>query len=84
MSTHGGRSKGRHPNPTTFEREKFAVAHVWFEVCDHPENGATFGLFAGDPITHGKRALFSGHIEKGMGTQLRKLAHRIDELEAKL
>lgn len=82
MSSHSLKSKRRHPHPTTFERERFPVAHVVFQVIDHPENGVTFGLFTCDPDQ--SRPLFSSHIEKGMGTQLRKLAHRIDELEAKL
>lgn len=83
MSTHSDRAQGRHPNPTSFKREVFHVAHVTFEVCDHPKNGATFALIAGNDPEATRRKMFSGYIESGMGTQLRRLAHRIDELEPK-
>lgn len=85
MSIHGTRSKGRHPETKKIIRERFDVAHVAFEVCDHPINGQTFGLFPGlDEKAEKRPPLFSGYIEKGMGTQLRRLADRIDQLEAKL
>lgn len=84
MSTHGLKAARRHPEPQRHERKRFAVAHVVFEVADHPENGCTFALKVGDPLTASERPpLFSGHIEPGMGTQLRRLAHHIDDLEAK-
>lgn len=84
MSSHSPKARSRHPNPTSYERQQFPVAHVRFEVADHPENGCTFALLVGDPITaKDRRPLFSGHIEPGMGTQLRRLAHHIDDLEAK-
>ncbi|WP_417257372.1 hypothetical protein [Celeribacter sp.] len=84
MSTHSVKAKARHPDPSDFDRELFEVAHITFEVVDHPEYGQTFALIAGHAL-HAKdrRPLFSGHVEQGMGTQLRRLAHRIDELEAK-
>jgi hypothetical protein len=82
MSAHGPFSRSRAPNPKTYEREAFQVAHVRFEVCDHPEHGKTFALFAGDPLDPKfQRPLFTGFVHRGMGTQLRRLAHRIDELE---
>jgi len=85
MSAHGLKAKRRHPETTTYEREKFIVAHVTFELCDHPKNGVTFALIAGDAIdAKDRRPMFSGHISKGMGSQLRRLAARIDELEVKL
>lgn len=85
MSSHGTKARARHPDPVSFTREQFWVAHVMFELIDHPENGITFALIAG-LATEAKyrRPLFSGHIERGMGTQLRRLAHRLDELEARL
>lgn len=84
MSSHSLRPKTKHPNPKTLEREQFEVAHITFEVIEHPTNGNTFALIPGQAM-HAKdrKPLFSGHIEKGMGTALRKLAHRIDELEQK-
>lgn len=85
MSSHSRKARNRHPDPKTFKREHFKVAHVTFEVVAHPEDGSTFALIAGEAM-HAKdrRPLFSGHIEPGMGTELRRLAHRCDELEAKI
>jgi len=85
MSSHGLKSKSRHPDPVTFKREAFRVGHILFEVCDHPENGKTFALIAGE-ATEAKflRPMFTGFVQRGMGTQLRRLAHRFDELEADL
>ncbi len=75
----------RHPNPTTCEREGFRVGHILFELSDHPKNGATFALIAGEATEEKhKRPLFTGFVHKGMGTQLRRLAHRFDEIEANL
>lgn len=64
-------------------RESYELAHVLIEVIDHPENGITFGLRA-KYGPENRPCLCSGHIEKGMATNLRRLAHRLDELEAKL
>lgn len=85
MSAHGTRATGRHPE-TTRNRQHFDIAHVRFEVEDHPVNGCTFALRPVWDIHHPKvpPVLFSGHIVPGMGTMLRRLAHRIDELEAKV
>ncbi|TNE66821.1 MAG: hypothetical protein EP336_09395 [Rhodobacteraceae bacterium] len=85
MSAHSNKSRGRHPTPASFEREHYKVAHITVEVIDHPDHGRTFALFAGEAMhpEDRKRPLFSGHIPKGMGTELRRLAHRIDELEPK-
>ncbi|GAA6190876.1 hypothetical protein [Phaeobacter sp. NW0010-22] len=85
MSAHSPKSKGRHPKPKTFERVSFRVGHVLFEVCDHPQNGATFALIAGEATeAKFKRPLFTGFVQRGMGTQLRRLAHHFDDLEARL
>ena len=79
MSSHSVKSKSRHPAPSTYERRQFAVGHITFELCDHPENGATFALIAGEAMhAKDKRPLFSGHVEKGMGSALRRLAHKFD------
>ena len=85
MSAHSVKNRARHPDPVTFKREQFRVGHVLFEVCDHPEYGKTFALIAGE-ATEAKmlRPLFTGFVQRGMGTQLRRLAHRFDELEAGL
>lgn len=81
MSAHNAKSRAQ--VQTKIKRQSFAVAHVEFELVDHPDDGVTFGL---RPVfgPADRRCLFSGHIERGMGTQLRRLAHAIDVLEAKL
>ena len=85
MSAHSVKTKRRHPDTTTYKREQFQVAHITIEVADHPKNGCTFALIAGEAIAaKDRRPLFTGHVEKGMGSQLRRLAARIDELETKV
>lgn len=85
MSTHSAKSCSRHPEPVTFAREQFQVGHITLEICDHPDNGVTFALIAGEAVhARDRRPLFTGHVPRGMATDLRKLAHRIDELEPKL
>jgi hypothetical protein len=82
MSTHSTRATGRHPNPARFKRERFSVAHITFEVCNHPEHGKTFALKAGEgPELDDRRPLFTGFVEKGMAAQLRQLANRVSEME---
>ena len=83
MSGHKQGVKTRYPDAVTQGRQYFDVAHVQFELIDHPQNGVTFGLrtkFGPD----NRGCLFSGHIERGMGTELRRLAHAIDALEGKI
>jgi len=85
MSSHGPKSRRANASPEGYARVQFPVAHLRFDVADHRENGCTFALLIGDPITaQDRRPLFSGHIEPGMGKQLRRLAHHIDGLEAKM
>lgn len=81
MTAHSLKSKRRHPSPTTFERKRFLVAHITFEVCDHPKNGVTFALIAGEAARPDPRPLFSGHIPKGMAAELRALADEIERIE---
>lgn len=69
MSAHSPKSRSRHPDPTTYEREPFPVGHILFEICDHPEHGATFALFAGEATEEKlRRPLFAAHVPRGMGT----------------
>ncbi|MFV1591277.1 hypothetical protein VWZ88_01755 [Phaeobacter sp. JH20_36] len=65
------------------DQSYFRIGHVVVRTTVHRENGQTFSLF---PDVEGGEAkpLFTGHIEKGMGTELRRLAHHFDDLEAKL
>ncbi len=85
MSSHSIKTRNRHPDPVHARREPFKVGHITFEICDHPDNGVTFALIAGEAVhVRDRRPLFSGHIAPGMARQLRKLAHRLDELEGKL
>jgi hypothetical protein len=79
VSIHGIKSKRRHPDAP---RECFQVGHVTFEIS---ETNGTFALIAGDAIdAKNRRPLFTGFVTSGMATQLRKLAHRFDELECDL
>lgn len=81
MSAHGGRARAQ--NAQKIPRQSFDVAHVQFELIDHPDNGVTFGLRAKYGPDN-RPCLFSGHIEAGMGTELRRLAHAVDVLEAQI
>jgi len=82
VSKHSLKSKRRHPDAI---RERLEVGHITFEICDHPEDGRTFALIAGQALeAKDRRPLFTGYVKKGMATQLRKLAHRFDEMEEKL
>lgn len=69
--------------PKILNQEYFRLGHVIVRTTEHRENGKTFALY---PDIEGgeKKPLFTGHIEKGMGTQLRRLAHHFDDLEAGL
>ena len=49
MSAHSIKSKRRHPEPTTFKRERFKLGHMTFELIDHPKDGVTFCMLAGPP-----------------------------------
>jgi len=83
LNSHSLRAKARHPKPARFEREAFKVGHITFEISDNPKIGsATYALIAGQaPEAKARRPLFTGHVETGMATQLRRLAHRFDEIE---
>jgi len=77
MSAHNLKTKRAHPNAP---REHFEVAHVTFELS---RKAGTFALVAGQAVHANNRSpMFSGFVEQGMGTQLRRLAHAIDEMEA--
>lgn len=78
MSVHSLKSKRRHPDAP---RERLRVGHLTFEIS---ETNGTFALIAGDALTaNDRKPLFTGFIEPGMATQLRKVAHRFDDLEDK-
>lgn len=83
MSGHKQGVKTRHPDLIATPRQYFDVAHVQFEVINHPVNGVTFGLrtkFGPD----NRGCLFSGHIERGMAAELRALADVLEPLEARI
>ena len=66
-------------------REQYKLGHITFETCDSQRHGVTFRLIAGEAVHVDKpKSLFTGFVEKGMATQLRRLAHHFDELEGKL
>lgn len=65
--------------------EYHTVGHITFRTRRCTRNGITFALLAGDPESPKfEKALFTGFVERGMGSQLRRLAHHFDELEASL
>lgn len=68
--------------PRILDQQHFRVGHMIVRTTDHAENGQTYCLY---PDVEGgeKKPLFTGHVEKGMGTELRRLAHHFDDLEAK-
>ena len=77
MSKHSLKSKRRHPDAN---RERYEVAHITFEVS--PED-KTFALIAGQALeAKERRPLFTGFVGKGMGPQLRTLAHRLEHIAA--
>ena len=86
MSAHSARAMNRNTGTTRGRGRLFRRGHIEVVVIDHPENGVTYGLRAAVPLVNGQRPplLFSGHLEKGMGTQARRLGHHFDKLEAKL
>ena len=82
VSSHSLKAKRRYPDPKTFKRELFPVAHLTFELIDHPEYGQTFALIPHmSSDANGQKPLFSGHIPKGMSSELRSLAMRIYDLD---
>jgi len=82
VSKHSLKSKRRHPDAI---RERFEVGLISLEYGDHREDGRTFALIAGQALeAKDRRPLFTGYVKKGMATQLRKLAHRFDEMEKRL
>jgi len=84
MNSHSSRAKSRHPNPSRFDREQWAIGHVTFELADNAKTGATFAMIAGEAPDGKRKPLFTGIIQAGMATQMRRLAHRLDEIEARL
>lgn len=79
MSSHSLKAKRRHPDAP---RDRHQVGHITFEMS--AENG-TFALIAGDAVSaQDRRPLFTGCVSRGMGSELRRLAHRFDEIEAGL
>ena len=76
MSSHSLKARVRSKN---VEREVFALEHLHVEICVETR---TFAIFAGHPERQcAPRPLFSGVIQRGMGTTLRRIAHRFDDLE---
>jgi hypothetical protein len=65
--------------------EYHPIAHLTVRTRICPRSGTTFAILGGNPDSPSfEKPLFSGFVEKGMGAELRRLAHHIDELEAKL
>ncbi|MDO6523249.1 hypothetical protein Q4578_16755 [Shimia thalassica] len=64
------------------EVQTLKVGHITFRVTNCPRGGVTYALIPHEAF-HAKdrKVLFSGHVERGMGKQLRRLAHVFDDLE---
>jgi len=62
-------------------RDTYQVGHITVATAIDPSGCATFALIAGEAVHKTPKPLFTGIVEKGMGTQLRRLAHHFDDLE---
>ena len=62
-------------------RRELPLGHIIVETLDDPRGGKTFAFFATEAMKEKKVSIFSGHIEKGMGDQLRLIASMFDFLE---
>lgn len=84
MSAHGSRAVRRH-HEAWRRREKFAVGHVAFEV-EESQGAATFCIRVRHDAHMPKvpPPLCSGLIEPGMARELRKLAQKVEEIEARV
>jgi hypothetical protein len=65
-------------------RQELPFAGIIIETLVDPRGGATYGLYANERAKLAKKPVFSGHIEKGMGDQLRLVAAQFDFLEKKM
>ena len=85
MSSHSIKTKARHPDPATYQREQHQVAHILFELINHPDTGFTFALIAGEAVNaKDRKPLFTGHVSDKMPDELLQLAMRIFELQKKV
>jgi len=62
-------------------RQALPLGHMICETLDDPRGGKTFAFFANEAAKEKKKPAFSGHIESGMGDQLRLIASMFDFLE---
>lgn len=62
-------------------RQSLPLGHIIVETLDDPRGGKTFAFFANETAKEKKKPLFSGHIEKGYGDQMRLIASMFDYLE---
>lgn len=82
MSAHSKKSKGRHPNPTTFKRERFGFGHMTFELIDHPKDGVSFCLLAGPPDNlFEDKPICSGFMKENFTKELYQIFQRVMELK---
>lgn len=62
----------------------FPVGHVTIRIRETKEDGCTFALMAKDADTPaGRRPFFTGFVTRDMADELRALAKKIDQLNAK-
>ena len=82
MSAHSIKSKRRHPEPTTFKRERFKLGHMTFELIDHPKDGVTFCMLAGPPrALYEDKPICSGHMKSAFSNELSMILERVLEIK---
>ncbi len=62
-------------------RQTLPFGHMIVETLDDPRGGTTFAFYANEAAKEKKKPAFSGHIQNGMGDQLRLIASMFDYLE---
>lgn len=67
--------------PRKQNRQPLPFGDMIIETLDDPRDGKTFGIYVNQAAKDKKKPLFSGHIKKGMGDQLRLVASMFDFLE---
>lgn len=82
LSAHSIKSKRRHPNPSTFNRERYSFGHMTFELIDHPKDGVSFCLLAGPPDNlFDDKPICSGFMKKSFAKDLSEIMQRVLQLK---
>lgn len=68
------------PRPRIQATHTVVVAHMRFVIYERREGWVTFMLYPDVEGAEKRPALFSGFVEDGMATEMRKLAHLFDDI----